>query len=504
MTATGALNSKLNGNSYYLSAADAGTLNSIFQQIANNIESGGSSTTLTEQTVIKDIVAPQFTLPTGATADSITLESYKYTGVDTWVKNADAMGATATVNGDQVSVTGFNFSENWVGTVDNIGTTEYHGNKLVISFTVKVKDGFLGGNGVETNASAGVYENNNSETPVMTFEKPTVDIPIADVTVDPEAKNVYLLQNVSPETLKSGAGVKVGDVSLNLGAENYGLEPWQNAYVNIDVVITDKNGDQIPATGLADLTGDSTYSITVTVSPNKTGTVTEKRGTGSDSINVFKPVLTYKDSDVYYGATAPTDFSGNLVSTVWKHGETVADAATMGDAPELTKNYTPDSSKIENGKINTKQDIPVNVTASIGNTDVTGHTTFVHQDCVANENLNGGKFLLHVNTCQLTIEKTGGAAGEPYVFTVLKDGVEYTEASITGNGSVTIYELPVGSYTIKEDTGLSWRYTPEYSNAVALSKDVTSGTITCTNTSNENKWLNGFSTVVQNIFGVRH
>lgn len=499
-------NGTVQSPSYYLSASDSGTLSNIFQQIANNIESGGSSTTLTEETVIKDIVAPQFTLPTGATADSITLESYKYTGVDTWVKNADAMGAKATVNGDQVSVTDFNFSENWVGTVDNIGTTEYHGNKLVISFTVKVKDGFLGGNGVETNASAGVYENDNSETPVMTFEKPTVDIPIADVTVDPEAKNVYLLQNVSPETLKNGATVKVGNVPLDLSKanNNYGLADWQTAYVDITVEVKDASGNVI-SSDLTGLTDDSTYSITVTVSPKKTeGAATAQTGSGINKINVFKPVLTYQDSSVYYGDSVPADFTANLVSTVWKHGETVADATTMGEAPELTMDYTLDNSKIANGKINTKQDIPVNVTASIGSTDVTGHTTFVHQDCVANENLNGGKFLLHVKTCQLTINKTGGAAGEPYVFTVLKDGVEYTEASITGNGSVTIYELPVGTYSIQEDADWSWRYTPGYSNDVALSKDFTSGTITCTNTSNENKWLNGFSTVVQNIFGVRH
>ena len=489
--------------SYYLSASDAGTLSNIFQQIASNIESGGTDATLKEDAVIKDIVAPQFTLPEGADSNSITLESYNYIGENAWEKNTNAMGATAEVDGDQVRVTGFNFSENWVGTVDNKGTTEYRGSKLVISFKVFPKSGFLGGNGVETNAEAGVYENGNSTTPVMTFEKPKVDVPIANVTVDPEAKNVYLLQDVSVDTLKSGAVVKVGDVSLNLGAENYGLEPWQNAYVNIDVAITDKDGNAILATGLTGLTEDNSYTVSVTVSPKNTGTVTGKSGNGTGNIYVYKPVLTYKDSDVYYGATAPTDFSGNLASTSWQHDGAAADATTMGAAPALSFQYTPGTGVV-NGTIATKQDIPVDVTVSIDGTDVTTHTTFPHQDCVANENLNGGKFLLHVKTCQLTINKTGGAAGEPYVFTVLKDGVEYTEASITGNGSVTIYELPVGTYSIQEDADWSWRYTPGYSNDVALSKDFTSGTITCTNTSNENKWLNGFSTVVQNIFGVRH
>ena len=492
--------------SYYLSASDSGTLSNIFQQIANNIESGGSSTTLTGETVIKDIVAPQFTLPEGASASNITLKTYNYVGENEWSENVgDTKGAEATVNGDQVSVNGFNFSENWCGTVTENGNTTYRGSKLEISFKVEVKKGFLGGNGVETNAEAGVYKDSDSTTPVMTFEKPTVDIPIANVTVDPEAKNVYLLQDVSPETLKNGAVVKVGDVSLDLSQanNNYGLEDWQTAYVDISVEIKDASGKVI-SSDLTGLTDDSTYSITVTVSPKKTeGAATAKSGTGSDSINVFKPVLTYKDSDVYYGATAPTDFSGNLASTSWQHDGAAADATTMGAAPALSFQYTPGTGVV-NGTIATKQDIPVDVTVSIDGTDVTTHTTFPHQDCVANENLNGGKFLLHVNTCQLTITKTGGASGEPYVFTVLKDGVEYTEASITGNGSVTIYELPVGTYSIQEDTDWSWRYTPEYSNAVALSKDVTSGTITCTNTSNENKWLNGFSTVVQNIFGVRH
>lgn len=51
--------------SYYLSASDADTLNDIFEQISDNIEQGGSSTTLDEQAVIKDIIAPQFELPAG-------------------------------------------------------------------------------------------------------------------------------------------------------------------------------------------------------------------------------------------------------------------------------------------------------------------------------------------------------------------------------------------------------------------------------------------------------
>ena len=101
--------------------------------------------------------------------------------------------------------------------------------------------------------------------------------------------------------------------------------------------------------------------------------------------------------------------------------------------------------------------------------------------------------------------KTGGAENEPYVFTVYKDGTEYTELTIVGNGEVTIYELPAGTYSVEEDTGWSWRYDePEYSADVTLGGENPSGTITCTNTLKNGLWLNGFSAVVKNVFGEKH
>ncbi len=511
MKATGALNSKLNGNSYYLSAADAGTLNSIFQQIASNIESGGSSTTLDANAVIRDIIAPQFELPANATAESIKLYTAESnSSVDSWKSRETFAGSVSLgPNDNSVSVSGFSFKDNWCGKETNNGQETFHdGKKLIIEFTVQPKAGFLGGNDVYTNTSAGVYENDTAQKPVFTFERPQVNVPIKDVTVTAADKNVYLLGDLTAAQLKDGATVTVGDtvggtvggVSLDLNEENYGLADWQTEYVDIGVVIKDKNDTDISATGLTGLTDDNSYTVSVTVSPKGT-TDGAKSGTGTGNIYVYKPVLTYKDSSVYYGDDVPNNFTANLVSTQWKHGDTLDTAVTMdGTAPKLTTTNTPDSTKIVDNKINTKQDVPVNVTVDIDGTDVTTHTTFPHQDCVTGEDLKGGKFLLHVKTCQLTITKAGGAAGEPYVFTVMKDGAKYSEASITGNGSVIIYELPVGTYSIQEDTDWSWRYTPSYSDSVTLSATNPNGTITCTNSLNKQYWLNGFSNVMQNIF----
>lgn len=492
--------------SYYLSASDADTLNSIFQQISGQIEEGGSSTTLDEQSVVKDIISPSFQLPTGATAADITLETYAYGEGDSWTKNNSAMGATAVVNGDTVDVTGFDFAQNWCGTETTNGNKTYRGNKLVISFKVEPKSGFLGGNNVPTNTSAGIYENSSATDPVFTFPVPKVDVDIKSITVTAPNKDVYLLQDVPTDTLKGGKAT-VGGVELDLTkpTENYGLESWQNAYVDITVEVKDKDGNII-ADNLIGLTEDSEYTVSVKVSPKTTGSAKEQTGEGNGQIHVYKPQLTFKDSEAWYGDTAPADLNANLTGTKWLHGKTEADASKMGVAPDLALTFTPDASKLDNGKINTKQDVPVDVGVKIGQTDVSTHTTFQHTNCDGKtcELPQDMEFLLHINTCQLTVTKTGGAAGEPYVFTVYRDDSEYSEVTIVGNGSETIYELPVGSYTISEDEGWSWRYNANINGGTVLSSTDPSGSITCTNSKTENFWLNGFSDVVKNIFGAKN
>lgn len=498
--------------SYYLSAGDSASLNNIFQQISDQIETGGSETTLGSETVIKDIISPYFTLPAGASASDIRLDTYDCTGMtgDTYAwssTSGGSDGASAAVTGDQVSVTGFDFSENWCGTETGTdGSVTYRGKKLVITFTVDPKPGFLGGNGVPTNDNAGVYENGSATTPVITFEQPTVDVPIQDVTVTAEDKNVYLLGGVTADDLKNGATVEVGGVELNLNAENYGLQDWQTAFVAITVAVKDKDGN-IVSDKIDKLINDTTYTIEVTVAPKNEGNATEKTGSKEGKINVFKPELTFKDSEGYYGADVP-ELSGNLTKTEWKHGTTLDTAVTMiGAKPELGFTYTPEAGKIDNNKINTKQDIGVDVAVKIGNADVTNHTTFLHTACAGQTCTlpEGKEFLIHVKTCTLTITKSGGADNESYVFDVLKDGKKYSEVTIWGNGTEELVELPVGTYTIQENTDWSWRYSANNGGSAELTAQNPNGSITCTNTANgKNYWLNGFSQVVRNIIGASH
>ena len=312
--------------SYYLSAADAGTLDSIFAQISDNIESSGSSTSLNSSAVVKDFIAKSFVLSTEALSSEIDIATYKYLGTEPdgqmiWEpQSSGTMGAKVSVaTKDEVNVTGFDFAENYVGTFEEDGHTVNRGYKLVISFDIAPKDGFLGGNAVPTNTDeSGIYAKETDDNPVVTFPVPNADVPIESIIVTAPDKDIYLLQDVSLAELRQGTTVKVGDVNLNLTEENYGLEDWQHAYVQIQDRFM-ANGGELTE-DMTDRREDTSYTATVTVTPKTPGGKAETQ-TGLDvgNINVYKPELTFGDSTVYYGDTAPENYNDNLVKTVWKH-----------------------------------------------------------------------------------------------------------------------------------------------------------------------------------------
>lgn len=507
-------------SNYYLTANDSGSLNTIFQTISENIQSANID--LGSETVVKDTVSPYFDVPAKTTDIKLYTASAKGNGTFEKPQNAPS-DVKATISGNAVSVTGFDFNANFVS--DTAKSDGSYGKKLIIEFTVTPKAGFLGGNDVPTNdwQNTGVYDKSGAEVEKFAdaTTTPTVNVPIDYVTVTAPEKNVYLKGEVTADQLKDGAKISVDDVKLDLSKATdtekpYGLDPWQTEYVDITVTVKDEDGNPI-SDELADLTDDTTYTVSVTVAPKTDGTdasgeaAEAKTGANSPAnINVFKPELTFKDSTAYYGENVPTnnDYSGNKVSEKWMHGNTVstdADVTMFGDKPTLDITYAPDGSKLDNGKY-TKQDVPVSATVKIGEENVNGYTAFLHQNCTGKICAlpEGYHFWIHIQTCTLTITKQDGADGEPYVFDIRKDGEKYSEVTIEGNDTQTLYELPVGTYTIKEDTGWSWRFNPSYSESVILSKDNTSGTITCTNTKNNDKWLNGFSDVVKNISDGSH
>lgn len=102
----------------------------------------------------------------------------------------------------------------------------------------------------------------------------------------------------------------------------------------------------------------------------------------------------------------------------------------------------------------------------------------------------------------LTITKTGASlldANQSFVFHV-KGADEKTkdidmDVVIHGNGSVTIKDLPVGSYTVTEKSGWSWRYTPDggatQTVKVVRNQDGSIVAVTFNNDRDKIYWLSG-------------
>lgn len=532
----------VDGSSYYLSASDTESLNSIFKQISGKIDVSSSVTELDENTTIKDVVSQQFTFPENTSEIKVYTQDSDGSTSD-WKNRELFKDAVISIDSESrsISVSNFSFKDNWCGNEDNLGTTSFHdGKKLIIEFVVTPRDGFLGGNDVYTNAGAGIYENANATKPVVNFNQPQVNVPIQNITITKADKNVYLLEDLTAAQIRNGVSVKVGDVELSLdpAAVNYGLADWQTKYVTINLSIVDENNQSV--SDLNALTSDKTYSISVSVAPNTPNPVSnegkvalEKTGSDYFKINVFKPVLTFKDGTVDYGSainktnyfsdkTQKSYESDNYVSTKlkWMHESTdSADVTMLGTVPALTKTYQYDTtlSKVDAaGKVVSKDFVGVDVAVKIRSTDVTQYVTFAHDACTSTDCTwdtdNGDfEFLLHViNKCaDLTIQKQGiqridndeTNEVQSVIFHIKgkTNGIEM-DVVIHGNSQKVIKDLPIDTYTVTEKTDWSWRYTPD-----TLFQEITldagaANSLTFTNTRTNPYWLNG-GNYAHNVFG---
>ena len=130
---------------YYLTADSSSGLNTIFQQIIEEI----STLAIMARTdaVLSDTLSEYFALdiPEGTdAAKAITAEKWDCTGKDangnyTWEKaKADAQPTTKIeVIGKKINVTGFDYTENAVTATKKEGVTTYSGAKLVVTIPIK-------------------------------------------------------------------------------------------------------------------------------------------------------------------------------------------------------------------------------------------------------------------------------------------------------------------------------------------------------------------------------
>ena len=450
-------------NGYYLTTDNAAELQRIFTQIAQQTGEAVKDVT------IRDEISESF-VPCDAAGNA-------YTVGDTITSNGKAGTVRQDANG--------NYYIEWTNVT--LTPEQVDSNKVVTkpaetfqsTLYVKPQDGFLGGNNVPTNGeNSGVYTADGNQ--IKPFPQPEVNVPIK-LDAQNVTKNIYY-GNPAPTP-----------ADLTQTAD---LADWQTGYVNINYTV-DKN--------TISNNEDGTYQVTMTVSPkysgdNADGAVqTARTETVMSTVNVYKPEITFKDSIIDYNATP--DYKDNLGGVVWKHEGTAADPANMtGEEPALAYSYDPEEKALT-------EDTYVNVTVSANDKTLPADVvTFVH---TADNDFPGcsfnpahGQFIVHIKVFNLTIQKTAkdGTTIDPnqtFVFHVKGNNNDVDmQVVITGANKQVIKNLPVGEYTITEDTSWAWKYTPTSKDQFVTTSDINNGTATVT-IENEYKGTNWLTSLAK-------
>lgn len=452
-------------NGYYLTTDNADKLKEIFTQIAQQTGEAVKDVT------IRDEISEPF-VPCDAAGNA-------YNVGDTITSN----GKTGTVRQEANG----NYYIEWTNVT--LTPEQVDSNKVVTkpaetfqsTLYVKPRDGFLGGNNVPTNGeNSGVYTADGNQ--IKPFPQPEVNVPVDCDAFAGQVKNIYY-GNAAPTLPELSTATP--------------LEPWQTRYVTIT---------RTSNTDVSNTT-DGTYTVTVTVTPDvaketSAGTpATEKTASVTSTVNVYKPEITFKDSIIDYNTT-PNYATDNLGGVVWKHEGTAADPANMtGEEPALAYSYDPEASAFT-------QDTGVKVTVSAnGETLPADVVTFQRDPCT----FPGCKytdgcdyqFYVHIKVFDLTIVKAAADDSKPidedqtFVFHVKgKNNNVDMQVVITGANKQVIKNLPVGEYTITEDTSWSWKYTPVDNNQSVMEENIQDGTATVT-FENENKGTNWLTSLAK-------
>ncbi len=484
MTYTGGKAELEGDESYFLSAADSASLSEIFQKINDQI-TGEASVDLDETTEMRDVVSRYFTAPVEGTVKVYT-EDYvgndnttDDTIHDNWINKQEITNQVdIDITGKTVTVKGFDYSKYFVSNTarpdpdsEDDTTADFYGKRLVVEFAVNAETAFWGGNKVPTNeASSGIYHKGEE---MATYPVPTVDVKLNDFSVQAKDQNVYYKGSTPALT------------DLYIPVADFNPNNWTTDFVNLTYSFTNTS------TTVSNTT-DGTYGITATLSPTATGTYKDKTAADTASVNIFKPEITWKDTTKEAGTNLTTiDLtSENLVSKVWKHGDTVANNM-FGAEPTLTYTFTNESDGSLSTSLATDEHVKVGVAingTSVG-TDVVTFDWAENPEssgCTACTKPDSYQFRIHVGNGDLTIIKQISGGTAPYDNAVFDFKIEAENGMVyyihldasSGTAQDTI-TLPTGDYTVTELDNLN--YTPQGNSVREVTVGGNDATVTFTN-----------------------
>ena len=356
MTSTSNYNAKLeedDGNTYYLAAASASELSDVFTAISSSIKT--DTTELNETATIIDNIPGNFTIPAGAQGIKVyTAECTGKTGTTlSWAeRKASNLKPTTTTNTTtgvkSVSVTGFDYSDEWCGLDEN---KQPHGSKLIIEFTISHNN--YGGT-QPTNAGASIKDEENKD--VITVDNPSVPVTIS------KPDNVFTQAN---EKTYNGSGFDI--LSEVATKANTLADGTNNAFVDIEVKITVEGTDYIYTISKGQQSGTWNQTASPKTSPN----VKDKDKDGTPEAYEYPVTITFKDAAE--GSTASNSTTATAKFKIKYAGATVKANNTSKKATEVDPNFD----ATVTGMVN-DEDAAQKLTYTISRTDADNNTVGDH------------------------------------------------------------------------------------------------------------------------------
>ncbi len=300
------------GSVYYVAASNSASYESIFTSILTKVQELQSSSEIGLNATAKliDGIMPQFVAPN---KDDISVKTYncesynEKTGVATWYDTDKGnTGITVDVNNGNVIVTGFNYNNYFLtGEAKNNNTDAPHGRKIVIEFSVARQPDFLGGSDLYTNTDvSGIYASN--ETTVFgIFNRPTVDVPVKDVTPTVQNQTIYLSNTADLTSLMTGFDTqgRIDGTNNESVVLTYALKDSENNTVaTYEIPMGETSGEwDTPLTAVSGITSCTPYTLTCTVNGGMYDDGTENKAETKQvaTVHVVKPTITNSDTTVY-------------------------------------------------------------------------------------------------------------------------------------------------------------------------------------------------------------
>lgn len=388
-------------NGFYKVASDANSLGNVFTQLGEAI--GKPSINLGSNAVLTDNIAPNFKAP--ANTDGVKVYTADYDGKSKTFGDREDFTGDVKISGNAVTVSGFNYSANFVSDTAHPGMPNNFGKKLIVEFEITVDRTKTYGGTQPANAGANITL--DGET-IASVGNPQVPVSIVNgfsasyknsKTYDGKG---FTIENEFKEMLKTN-GLAVG---------------VKNDYVDITYTVTDKDNNVVgtyvvnaknttgtwTAGSAAAITspdvGTYNYKVTCVVSDvNKENGAASVEASGTMTLSITENTGLTVSGNNYTGKYDGQTYNGNVTAT---------EGATLSYSTDNGKTWTATEPTIKN-----VGEIKVIVKASMAN----------YSDATA-------EYTLKVTPRPVTL--TSETASKPY------DGTPLTkpEVTVTGDGFV--------------------------------------------------------------------